>query len=93
MIQQAKPKARRPRLVLGAVPGSKEWLIPRESVLKLRTFPQEAQTFILWEGIKYFVCAKPGDPLPTLKDARENAMLREMLTGKPQEETEADNGL
>ena len=93
MIQQAKPNARRPRLVFGAVPGSKEWLIPRESVLKLRMFPEEAQAHIMWEGINYFVYARPGDPLPTMKDAKENAMLREILTGKPQAETEADNGL
>ncbi len=78
---------------MGMTPGGDLWNIPRTSARKLLKFPENERHKIVVTAMRFFVFGKPGDTPPTLYGEKENAMLQEIITGKPQMETEVANGL
>ena len=88
----ANRQPRRQTLKLGMTPGGELWNISRATIRRLEAFPEQTRREVIFASLLYFVRGKPGDKPPTMADAKANAMLQELISGKPAE-TEATNGL
>ena len=88
----ANRQTRRQRLKLGMTPGGELWNMSRPTIRRLEAFPEAERRAIIFAALSYFVLGKPGDEPPTMPDPKDNAMLQELISGKPAE-TEAANGL
>lgn len=49
--------------------------ISKEDATELANLPGEIALPIIHALLRYFALGKPGDPMPTMKDPRDNAML------------------
>lgn len=88
----ANRQPRRAYRTLGMIPGGELWNISRATIRRLEAFPEQTRREVIFASLLYFVKGKPGDEPPTMGDASANAMLQELISGKPAE-TEAANGL
>ena len=89
----ANRQTRRQRLKLGMTPGGELWNMSRPTIRRLEAFPEADRRAIIFAALNYFVLGKPGDEPPTMPDPKDNAMLQELISGKPAAETEVANGL
>jgi len=92
----SKPTANaaRHRWTMGMTPGGDLWNMSRETIQRLEAFPENQRREIAFAALKFFVFGKPGDTPPTMSDEKGDAMLQELISGKPQKETEGNhNGL
>lgn len=80
------------RRKMGMTPGGDLWNMSRATIKRLETFPEQARREIIYSALTFFVTGKPGDEPPTMADPKANAMLQELISGKPAE-AEAVNGL
>ncbi len=87
----ANRQPRRQRWKLGMTPGGETWNVSRAATKRLEAFPDKERGEIIYTALTFFVLGKPGDEPPTMADAKANAMLQELISGKPAE-IEADNG-
>lgn len=87
----ANRQTRRQRWQLGMTPGGDSWNMSRAATKRLEAFPEKERGEIIYTALNFFVLGNPDDEPPTMADARANAMLQELISGKPAE-TEADNG-
>ena len=88
----ANRQPRRAYRTLGMIPGGELWNISRATIRRLEAFPEQTRREVIFASLLYFVRGKPGDEPPTMADAKANAMLQELISGKPAE-MEAANGL
>ncbi len=93
MNRGKRTTAARRRFRLGMTPGGDVWNIPRATILKLHAAPERDMQDITFAALRFFVSGKPGDVWPTLENERNNAMLQELISGKPQGETGVGYGL
>ena len=88
----ANRRSRRQKWKLGMTPGGETWNVSRAATKRLEAFPEKERGEIIYTALTYFVLGKLGDEPPTMADEKANAMLQELISGKPAE-TEAANGL